>query len=147
MKKDLILAGSKLEMPENYREDEKYVALAEDCRAIRVTRIFNSRMEVIIGASEVGERVVSDQYWEKWGKGNQGFARQLARDIEMSYQELLKCVQLFEKYGVFEEKSQNWDNFKEGNNISWTKIKQGYLPNSPKKSKGLKCRYCPIHCK
>jgi hypothetical protein len=45
----------------------------------------------------------------------------------MSHQELYESIEFYKRYGIVSEKSEGWDRFKEGKNISWNKIVNLYL--------------------
>ena len=118
---------------ENYRESDAYKSLIDDCRSTLVEGIFNARMEVIITHSRIGERVATDKLYKKYGKGNQEFIQQLAKDMEVSYQEIYRSIQFYEKFKIVSPDGEGWDRFEEGKNISWNKIKNNYLPERIKK--------------
>ena len=108
-----------------------YAALVEECRAIIIERGFRARTEIIIAKSEIGQRISEDSLYKKHGKGNRIFLLRLAVDIGISYSELNRCIQLYEKFGVFSHSlSSPWDTFKEGKAISWWKIVHKYLPTA-----------------
>lgn len=126
-------------------EKEKYDCLLEDLNSIIVQRIKNSRIELILAYGEMGERIFNDELYQKYGKGNQGFIRTLAKDSGRSYSTIQRAIQFYEKYQIVSPTSESWMVFEEGENISWHKIKTKYLPSVPKEPKSL-CRHCPEHC-
>ena len=117
----------------SYRESDEYKSLVDDCKSRFVETIVKLRMDVIIFHGKVGERVVTDKLYKKYGKGNQDFIRQLAKDMEVSYQEIYRSVQFYEKFKIVSPTGESWDKFEEGKNISWNKIKAIYLPESKEK--------------
>lgn len=117
----------------NYRESDEYKSLLDDCKSTLVEGIFGARMDVIIIHGQVGGRVATDKLYKKYGKGNQGFIRQLAKDMKVSHQEIYRSVQFYEKFKIVSATSERWNKFEEGKNISWSKIKRHYLSKEPKK--------------
>ena len=120
---------------------EEYQYLIDDCRSIIGQRIKNSRMEVITAYAEVGERIVNDKLYKKSGKGNQIFLDKLFEDVGIGKTNGYYAINFYEKYfqGKVKDVSTGVEtimmaNFeKEGENISWNKIKTLYLPE-PKKT-------------
>ena len=121
----------------SYRNTEPYQALVEECQAILVQRIKNSREEVILAYGQIGERIYCDPLYEKYEKGNQEFVKNLAEDIGISYSEAQRAIQFYRKFGIVSPDSENWSKFKEGENISWNKIKQLYLPSGKEEHEHL----------
>lgn len=123
----------------NYRESDEYKSLIDDCKSTLVEGIFNARMDVIITHGKIGERVATDKLYKKYGKGNQDFIRQLAKDMEVSYQEIYRSIQFYEKFKIVSATGERWSKFEEGKNISWNKIKSYYL--SERAKKGENCQH------
>ena len=117
----------------SYLESDEYKSLIDDCKSAFVEGIFNARIDVIITHGKIGERVATDKLYKKYGKGNQNFIRQLAKDMEISYQEIYRSVQFYKKFKIVSPTGEGWDRFKEGKNISWNKIKNYYLSERAKK--------------
>src|SRR3990167_6349531 len=120
-------------LAKNYKQDDRWQYLVEECHAIVGQRLKNARSEVISGYAELGCRVANDPLYKKYGKGNQGFINDLAIEAKISVSSIYKAVQFYGKYlpKVKQEvvcavaQSLNWE---EGENISWFKIEHKYLP-------------------
>ena len=103
--------------------EDWYQSMADECRAIIVEREFNSRMEIIQGKWELGKRIIEDENYKKFGKGNRKIISQLAKDIECSESNLYFSTQFYEKF----PQSDKLEALKIGKNISWHQITQKYL--------------------
>ena len=109
--------------------NEQYDALVEECRSIITERVYNSRMELIVGYKEVGERIYHDPLYRKSSVGNQEFVDRLFQDIGISKSTGYKCIQFYEKIVMPYKELENWLNTTpDGKNISWSKICNKYLP-------------------
>ncbi len=95
-----------------------YPVLVDDCKAIICERLYRSRQEVIECWHEVGERICTDDNYQKAAKGNLKLQKQLARDMEKSITSLYYAVQFFNKFPIL---STAVETFEEGKNISWTR--------------------------
>src|SRR3990167_3456078 len=113
----------------NLQTQDWYNALVDDCKAIITERLYRSRQEIIECWHEVGERITTDVYYQKYAKGNVERQRKLAEDIGKSLQSLYFAIQFYSKFPVL---SNALETFKEGKNISWFKIVNKYLPELPK---------------
>src|SRR3990167_6942296 len=110
---------------------DQYQSLVEDCQAILVEGIFRARQEVIDTHKELGERIINDSLYKKWGQSSQGkFISQLVADIGKSKSTIYYAIQYVEK---LKEKEFSMVVEKYGKNLSWNKIKQE-LPK-PKENK------------
>ena len=115
-------------------KNEEYQAVVEDCQHILTQRIKNSRQEVILAYGEVGERIVNSEIYKKYAKGNQQIVQDLAKDIGISYSEASRAIQFYQKFCGDSPVSETIINqFEEGENISWNKIKTKYLSDGEKK--------------
>lgn len=136
MGRDLIVRGQ-------YQMSNEWNYLVEDCKAIISQRIKNSRMEVILAYAEIGNRIVEDPLYKKFGKGNQKFLSPLFKAIGISGSSGYFAIEFYEKFikkympdskdvsNALETSMQ--ENFlDEGDNISWFKIVNKYL-SEPKK--------------
>ena len=100
----------------NLQTQDWYNALVDDCKAIITERLYRSRQEIIECWHEVGERITTDVYYQKYAKGNVERQRKLAEDIGKSLQSLYFAIQFYSKFPVL---SNALETFKEGKNISW----------------------------
>ena len=72
---------------------------------------------------ELGKRIVQDENYKKFGKGNRKIISQLAKDIECSEPNIYFSIQFYEKF----PQSDKLETLGEGKNLSWHKITQKYL--------------------
>jgi len=93
--------------------------LCDDFKSIIVERGFRSRLEIVEGKWELGERLASDKDYKKYAKGSGEVIKELASEIKMSESDIYDCVKFYEKYkgGV----STGVGNI--GKNLSWRKVK------------------------
>ncbi len=125
--KNKIIKVEETMITEEYIESDQYKALVEDCNSTRTEMIYAWRIDFIIMHGVIGQRIFTDPLYGKFKKGNFLFIGRLARDIKMSHQELYESIEFYKRYGIVSEKSEGWDRFKEGKNISWNKIVTLYL--------------------
>jgi len=117
-----------------------YDMLVTDCHAIVTERLHRSRMEVIEGWHEVGQRIATDANYRKHAHGNSEIKKRLAVDIGASVKTLYFAIQFYEKYN---ELSNALETFEEGKNISWHKIIQNHLAEPREKITGNEFCTCP----
>lgn len=122
-------------------EQELFNHLVDECKSIITERVFRSRLEIIIAHGEIGQRVVNDSLYKKYGKNNKEFIEQLASGIGISYAEICRSIQFWVKYRIDSPNSESWKNFKEGKNISWSGIKQNYLPAPGFQKNAINAKY------
>lgn len=125
---------------------DEYDYLVDHCKAILTERIKNSREEMILAYAEVGEEIITNPIYKKFGKGNNKFLENLFVDIGIGKTNGYYCIKFYEFLGKnsrVKEVSTAWkevrDIFKEGDNISWDKIKKNYLPDRKEKEKPEEC--------
>ncbi len=116
-----------------YRHTQEYEALVEECQAIITEGIWNYRVEKILAYGQLGERIFNDSIFKKYGKGNLAFLQAIAEDIGISYSDICRAIQFYEKFQIVSPEDAGWDSFREGKNISWSKIKRLYLPQEKRK--------------
>ena len=116
-----------------YRHTDEYEALITECQAIITEGIWNYRVEKILAYGRLGERVSTDPLYKKYGKGNLAFLEGISEDVGISYSDICRAIQFYEKFQIVSPESAGWDKLKEGKNISWSKIKTFYLPAENKK--------------
>ena len=131
---------------EQYQISDEWNYLVEDCRAIISQRVKNSRMEIILAYAEIGNRIAEDPLYKKYGKGNQKFLSSLFGEMEISESSGYYAIEFYEKFikkyiiiGITAEsedvsnaleRSMQKNFIDEGENISWYKICNKYLPTS-----------------
>jgi len=132
------------------KQSDEYLALIEECQAIITEGVWNFRLEKILTYGRLGERITKDSFCKKFQRGNLKFLETVAEDIGISYSELCRAVQFYEKFEIVSPTCEGWSKFKEGKNISWSKIKILYLPDrkqeeckhSFKRIEMWECRKC-----
>lgn len=136
--------GQNLIVKEEYQISDEWNYLVEDCKAIMSQRIKNSRMEVILAYAEIGNRIVEDPLYNKYGKGNQKFLFSLCSEIGISGSSGYFALQFYERFikkymlpsgdvynALYLSMQENF--LDEGDNISWFKIVNKYLPRPKEK--------------
>jgi len=106
----------------DFRSEEYFQNIVEDCRAIVVERSFNSRIEIVQGKWEVGQRISVDSDYQKNGKGSGKFIEQLGEEIKLSPSDIYDCIKIYDQYPKL---NLLFDKF--GKNISWFKIREELL--------------------
>lgn len=101
---------------------EWYQALVEECKAIITEGIFNSRWALVEMYHQLGERIITDENYQKAAKGNYSSLQGLAKNIGISPRSIYYACEFYEKYPELET-------VPEGKNISWNKILTKYLPD------------------
>ena len=97
--------------------------LIEDCKAIIVESEFNSRMALVDGYWLLGERIVTDENYQKAAKGNLSSLSDLSKNIGTGERTIYRAMQFYEKYPDYEKFLETV-----GKNISWNKIITELLP-------------------
>lgn len=125
-------------MEKNIRKSEYYVDLLEECKAIKVEREYNSRIEIINGKWELGEKIVnSNEDLERKKIYGKGIIEALSIDLVMSASDLWACCKFYKKYR-YKTFSDVSENLPEGKNISWYMITREYLGDDKNEQKSLK---------
>jgi phage N-6-adenine-methyltransferase len=73
------------------------------------------------GYHQLGERIVTDENYQKEAKGNKSSVQDLAQNLRISERTIYYAIQFYEKY-------PDLSTVPEGKNISWNKIVTKYLP-------------------
>ena len=117
-----------------------YPEFIEECKAIIVEKVFNSRVELIEGKWLLGEHIVRNRetHKEELQKRHlygEQFIEKIARSLKRSEADIYFCAQFYEKYP---EKtfSNALENLPNGKNISWRKV-IALLPQVKKKQNPL----------
>ena len=99
-----------------------YQSLVDDCKSIITEAVFNSRWALVEGYWLLGERIVTDESFQRHAKGNKSSVQDLARKCQTSERTFYYAIQFYEKY-------PSLDTVPEGKNISWNKLLTKYLPD------------------
>lgn len=133
--------------PNNPQITEWYQNLVEECKSIITERVTNSKIELLTGYAEVGERIFNDPNYQKYGQGNQDFVDNLFKDIGIGKSTGYKCLQFYEKFiRPYNELDEGIANLPEGKNISWSKIVSKYLPEPNGKTIEEDCQCEKLMC-
>ena len=110
-------------------KDPYYNLLVEDCKAIVTEAVFISRWSLVEGYHQLGHRIVTDENYQEYAKGNQGSLKDLSKNIGIGERTLYYATRFYKKYPEL-------DMVPEGKNISWNKLITKYLPeNTDEKEK------------
>ena len=101
--------------------DPYYRLLVEDCKAIVTESVFVSRWALVEGYHLLGKRIVMDENYQQYAKGNQESLQDLAKNIGIGERTLYYAIRFYNKYPEL-------DDIPEGKNISWSKLIAKYLP-------------------
>lgn len=107
----------------NEPQEEWYKALIEECKAIITESVFTSRWALVEGYHQLGERIVTDEQFQKYAKGSYSSLTRVSKNLRLSYRTLYRAIQFYEKY-------PDLSLVPEGKNITWRKIITKYLPES-----------------
>jgi len=121
--------------------------LAEQVKAILIETVFSASMTLIEGKHRVGQEIVEDPLYKKWGRGTGKLIQAVAQRIGRSEQDLYLCVQFYQKYpdisNVF--KAIKGSSSKK---VTWADVKR-LLSGKPKdcqheweEKKHLRCKLC-----
>jgi len=101
--------------------DPYYRLLVEDCKAIVTESVFVSRWALVEGYHLLGERIVMDENYQEYAKGNQESLKCLAGNIGIGERTLYYAIRFYKKYPEL-------DDVPLGKNITWSKLVKTYLP-------------------
>ncbi len=118
-------------------QSEPFQALVDECKAIITETIFASRWALVEGYHALGERIQTDEGWQKYAKGNTDACKTLAKNIGISDRTLYYAIQFYDKYPKL-------DLVPEGKNISWSKVITKYLPKVAREP-STKPSYLDLH--
>jgi len=75
-----------------------YELLVDDCKAIITEAVFNSHWALVEGYHQLGERIVTDNNYQKAAKGNLSSWQDLAKNIGISDRSIRYAIQFYEKF-------------------------------------------------
>jgi len=119
---------------------DSYQALLDELENIRVVRTTNARMEVLAYHWETGKAIADFMEQAHYGDN---IIDTIAKDLGRSSVDLYKSVQFYKKFKE-EEFEKALMKLPEGNNISWSKIVQEYLPESKKETSPFHYISCKV---
>ena len=110
-------------------KNDVYKTLLEDIKDVIVTKGTEARMAVIETKWLIGKDIVDSLVKLKRFEYGKGIVEQLAKDLKISVSGLYKCLQFYKQFptDTFDEALSK---LPEGNNLSWYKITQKYLPDT-----------------
>jgi hypothetical protein len=115
------------------RNDDWYISLLDDVKSTLTEAVFTSRMVLIEGYHLVGERLrMSEEYMPITE-----LVQMCADDMGVSTRKLWYAVQFYDAF-------PDINKLPEGKNITWSKIKTKYLPQTTREVE-KKEKHCP-HC-
>ena len=129
----------------NLTNEDWYNALLDDCKSIAVERSFRSRMEILEGKWELGERIIQDnENFEKRNIRGENVIENLSKNLGASKSDLWDCVKTY-KESIAKYEADTFDKFisviPEGKNLSWYKWRQEHLGNRGEKKKTISTAY------
>jgi hypothetical protein len=118
-------------------QSEPFQALVDECKAIITETVFVSRWSLVEGYHQLGERIQTDEGWQKYAKDNKSSVQDLAKSIGISERTLYYAIQFYDRYPKL-------DLVPEGKNISWNKVITKYLPKVAREPSN-KPSYADLH--
>lgn len=103
------------------KQEDWYVLLVDDCKAIITEAVFTSRWALVEGHWRLGERIKKDKNWKEYAKGNKSSVQDLAQNIGQSERTIYYSLKACDNYPKL-------DTIPEGKNITWNKLITKYLP-------------------
>ena len=101
-----------------------YELLTNDCRAIVTETVYSARQTMLEGMHQLGERIVTDENFQKFAKGKTTSLSALSNIAGVGERTLRRAMQFYEKYPTMQKVQE----LPEGKNLSWNKIITNYLP-------------------
>jgi len=132
---------NEIEIINKLQGQDWYENLVEECKAIIVERGFNSRIELIQGKWELGQRVSNENNnFERSKIYGKGIVEQISKDLAISTADIYFCIKFYTQF-----KANNFDEvleqLPEGKNTSWNKITTKYLGNRSEKTVATKRKF------
>jgi hypothetical protein len=104
-----------------------YQSLVDDIRAMVTERVFQARWEIIRLYHGIGERLATDNDYQKYAHGNGVLLKSLSQSTNVSERDLYRSIQFYELF-------PDLDRLPGGKNISWNKIVNDLLPAGDEKT-------------
>jgi hypothetical protein len=104
-----------LTQPQTKLQEEWYIQLVSECKAIVTEAVYNSRWALVEGYWQLGKRMREDPSF------NTKLLQDLAVDIKVSERTMWYALKAYDKY-------PDINKMPEGKNISWNKLVTKYLP-------------------
>jgi len=104
-----------LTQPQTKLQEEWYIQLVSECKAIVTEAVYNSRWALVGGYWQLGKRMREDPSF------NTKLLQDLAVDIKVSERTMWYALKAYDKY-------PDINKMPEGKNISWNKLVTKYLP-------------------
>jgi len=128
-------------------DQDFFINLIEECRAIIVERGFLARLELIKGKWELGDRILSEEEnFKRFGYGDK-IVEKLAPLIGISTSHLWKIIQFRKIYTSWETVEST---LPKGKDISWFRLCQNILPKSGEEKNREKdqedCKHLKLKC-
>ena len=98
-----------------------YQSLVDDLTAIYTEGIFTARWEVIKCYHGVGERIITDEDYQRYASGNGKLLSRVSEATNISERDLYRAMQFYNLY-------PDLNKLPDGKNISWHKIVNNLLP-------------------
>lgn len=106
---------------EDYKTTDQWKALIEESQAIVTETKFNAHMVMVEGKHQLGERIASDPLYRKYGKGNQDFLDEVAKEVGIGKTELYYCVRFYLKFPKFAQAVQTLP--ADQKTLTWHRVK------------------------
>lgn len=111
--------------------------LVDDCKSIIVETVFTSRWALIEGYHALGQRINGErEHLESIGIKGGDVAKHMAEQVGKSTQTVYNAISLADKF-------PDINTLPGGKNISWHKVCNEVLPESPKEIKSKRMKCCP----
>ena len=113
------------ELSRRIEDEEWYIALIEECKAIITEAVFTSRWALVEGYHQLGTRILEENNLDRSNIYGKKIVQGLAQSFGMSERTLWYALKFAEKYPKLNE-------VPEGKNITWNKVITKYLPEPTK---------------
>lgn len=115
---------------DEYKDTDEYTSMVEEIISTITETKFNAEMTIVEGKHKIGESVVTNPLYKKFGKGTGTFVTDLASDIGISERDLYYCINFYLK---FPDMKTAVEELPGGKTISWRKVR-GLLSDGQEES-------------